>query len=167
MNSSTKPPRFAGTTGPLTQPRSERRHTPKVDTSGIYKRAVVDSFKKLDPRVQIKNPVMFVVEIGTVLTLLLTFNPQIFGPSHVGHAYNGVITVILFVTLLFANFAEAVAEGRGKAQADSLRKTKGETMAHRRTSSGSYEDIGSSMLRKGDVVRVPVSEMIPGDGEVI
>jgi K+-transporting ATPase ATPase B chain len=149
------------------KPREERRHTPKVNTSGIYGRALTDAFKKLDPRIMIKNPVMFVVEVGTAFTLVLAFAPQAFGASHAGVAYNATIAFILFVTLLFANFAEAVAEGRGKAQADSLRKTKSDTTAHRRAADGSYIDVSSTTLRKGDVVRVETGEMIPGDGEVI
>ncbi|HEY9723892.1 MAG TPA: potassium-transporting ATPase subunit KdpB, partial [Oscillatoriaceae cyanobacterium] len=161
-------PRFEGPTGPHSRaPRSERRHTPKADMRGIYRRAALEAFSKLDPRLMVKNPVMFVVEVGTVLTLLLTIWPQLFGASHVGRSYNGVITLILFVTVLFANFAEAVAEGRGKAQADSLKKTKGETVAHRRLPDGGYEDVGSSALRRGDVVRVDRGEMMPGDGEVL
>ncbi|MDB5099590.1 MAG: Potassium-transporting ATPase chain, partial [Cyanobacteria bacterium RYN_339] len=112
-------------------------------------------------------PVMFVVEIGTLLAAVLTVVPTAFGPSHVGVIYNGTITGILLVTLLFANFAEAVAEGRGKAQADSLKKTKGDTTAHQRQADGSYADVASTTLRKGDVVRVVSGEMIPGDGEVI
>jgi K+-transporting ATPase ATPase B chain len=163
-------PRFSGPTGPKTrQPRQERRHTPKVDTSGLYQRAVVDSFKKLDPRVMVRNPVMFVVEVGFVLTLILTAWPQAFGPSHIQHPhlYNGVITAILFVTVLFANFAEAVAEGRGKAQADSLKKTKGETIARRRRPDGTFEEVSSTQLRRDDVVRVEKGELMPGDGEVI
>ncbi len=147
--------------------RDERRHTPKVETAGIYQRAIFDAFVKLDPRTLVKNPVMFVVGIGTVLTAVLTVAPTAFGPSNVGHFYNGAITLLLFVTLLFANFAEAVAEGRGKAQADSLRKTKSDTAANRRQSDGTFVRVSSTELRKGDVVRVVAGEMIPGDGEVI
>ncbi len=149
------------------KPRGERRHVPRVDTSGIIQRAMIEAVSKLDPRVMVRNPVMFVVEIGTILTALLTFKPDLFGPSGASPAYNGVITLILLVTLLFANFAEAIAEGRGKAQADSLKKTKSDTMAHRRRPDGAYEDVISTELRKGDVVRVEAWELIPGDGEVI
>ncbi len=157
-----------GGTGPLGRPpRGERRHTPKVDTSGLYGRALIEAFRKLDPRVMVKNPVMFVVEVGTVLTFLATLWPDLFGPSQAGRGYNATVTVILLLTLLFANFAEAVAEGRGKAQADSLRKIKGETTAHRRRPDGSFEDVGSSGLRKDDIVRVERGEMVPGDGEVV
>ena len=159
-------------TGPLRKtpsdtPRAERRHTPKVDVSGLYRRAVVDSFKKLDPRVLVRNPVMFVVELGTFLTILLVFKPDLFGPSHVGPRYNAIIAAILFATVLFANFAEAVAEGRGKAQADSLRRTRSDTLARRQVAVGKYEEVSSTKLRKGDIVHVDQGELIPGDGEVV
>lgn len=87
----------------------------------LYQRAFVESVKKLDPRVMLKNPVMFVVEVGFFLTLLLTIFPDLFGGAS-DRLYNGVVSLILFVTILFANFAEALAEGRGKAQAESLKK---------------------------------------------
>ncbi|MGA9378882.1 MAG: potassium-transporting ATPase subunit B, partial [Phormidium sp.] len=91
-------------------PRDSRRHTPKVDTKGLYQRAIYDSFVKLDPRIQVKNPVMFVVWIGTIITALLTINPSLFGSVSGENlrGFNGLITVILFFTLVFANFAEAV-----------------------------------------------------------
>jgi K+-transporting ATPase ATPase B chain len=148
-------------------PRDERRHTPKADTSGLYARAVTDAFKKLDPRVMAKNPVMFVVYLGTMLTAVLAVAPDAFGASAVGRGYNALITAILFVTVLFANFAEAVAEGRGKAQADSLKKTQSDTTAMRRLPDGTYEHVRSTVLRKGDVVRVEKLGYIPADGEVI
>ncbi|MBI6546470.1 MAG: potassium-transporting ATPase subunit KdpB [Cyanobacteria bacterium NC_groundwater_1444_Ag_S-0.65um_54_12] len=160
-------PRPGGTDPVGRPPRAERRHTPKVDTSGLYRRALVAAFRKLDPRVLVKNPVMFVVEIGTVLMLLATLAPDLFGPGQAGRGYNVTVTLVLLLTLLFANFAEAVAEGRGKAQADSLRKIKGETTAHRRRPDGTIEDVGSSSLHKGDLVRVDRDEIIPGDGEVM
>ncbi|MBU6427486.1 MAG: potassium-transporting ATPase subunit KdpB [Cyanobacteria bacterium REEB65] len=148
-------------------PRAERRHTPKVETKGLYLRALADSIRKLDPRILVRNPVMFVVEVGTLLAALLAIWPQVFGASHVGRVYNAVIAVILLVTVLFANFAEAVAEGRGKAQADSLRKTRSDTLAHRRRDNGNLEDVSSTKLRKGDLVHVERGELIPGDGEVV
>lgn len=111
-------------------PRQERRHTPKVDTSGLYQRAIREAFIKLDPRTQVKNPVMLVVWLGTIITALMTINPNLFGPTPGENLrfFNGLITAILFFTVVFANFAEAVAEGRGKAQADALRATKSDTM---------------------------------------
>ena len=97
--------------------------------SAIFTRAILDSFRKLDPRTMIKNPVMFVVEVGAVLTTIqLAWN----APNHAGHFGFGLqITLWLWFTVLFANFAEAMAEGRGKAQADTLRKARAETQAHR------------------------------------
>ena len=129
------------------------------------RRASVDALTKLDPRVMMKNPVMFVVELGSVLTtVLLLFNLA----THSGHfGFNLQITLWLWFTVLFANFAEAMAEGRGKAQADALRLAKSETTAYRLSQSGAVEEIPSSHLRVGDVVRVKAGEMIPGDGEVI
>lgn len=132
----------------------------------LYRLALVQSFKKLDPRIMIKNPVMFVVEAGFVITLLLTFVPSLFGGGS-DRIYNAVVTLILFVTILFANFAEALAEGRGKAQADSLKKTKQDTRARRVANDGSVQMVDSTELRKGDVVLVEAGELIPGDGEVV
>lgn len=148
-------------------PRSERRHVPKVDTKGLFQRAFLDSFRKFDPRILYHNPVMFVVEIGMVLTALLIVWPNLFGASNASRSYNALITGILFLTVFFGNLAEAIAEGRGKAQADSLKKTKGDTTAHLRQPDGSFRDVSSSSLRKGDVVQVRAGEMMPGDGEVI
>jgi len=134
----------------------------------LYRSAIAESFIKLDPRVMIKNPVMFVVEIGFVLTLLLSFFPDLFGSQGAGNErfFNFVICIILFITVLFGNFAEAIAEGRGKAQAESLRKSKTELTANRRKKDGTYEQIPASVLRKGDIVRVQAGQMIPVDGEV-
>lgn len=150
-------------------PRESRRHTPKVDTKGIYQRAIRDSFVKLDPRVQVRNPVMFVVWIGTIITALLTINPDLFGkvPGDNLRLFNGLITVILFFTLVFANFAEAVAEGRGKAQADALRSTKSDTVAKKLSPDGKIQEVSSTTLRRGDIVKVIAGDIIPADGEVI
>jgi K+-transporting ATPase ATPase B chain len=131
--------------------------------SSIVRRAAVDSVKKLDPRVQAKNPVMFVVEVGSVVTTLLLVLPH--GATH--FAFNLQITLWLWFTVLFANFAEAMAEGRGKAQADALRKAKSETTAYKLRSNGEVEEVPSSHLRVSDKVRVTAGQMIPGDGEVI
>lgn len=139
----------------------------KTLTKDIMNQATVDSFKKLNPWIMIKNPVMFVVEIGTVITLLLSLTPELFGSSEVGRGYNIAVFLILLFTLLFANFAEALAEGRGKAQADSLRKTKSDTMARLVQKDGSYKQVSSTSLRKGDVVRIEIGEIIPSDGEII
>lgn len=157
---------------PLKQPggpRQNRKHTPKANMADLYQRAFVDAFRKLSPRVMIKNPVMFVVWVGTLITALLTINPNLFGPDTGDGAalYNGLITLILLFTLLFANFAEAVAEGRGKAQADALRSTKADTVARRLRSDGSIEEVNSTSLKRGDRIQVVAGDMIPADGEVI
>src|ERR1035437_7080362 len=131
--------------------------------SSIVRRAAVDALKKLDPRVQAKNPVMFVVEVGSVVTTLLLVLPH--GATHFG--FNLQITLWLWFTVLFANFATAMAEGRGKAQADALRKAKSETTAYRLNANGQVEEVPSSHLRVNDKVRVTAGQMIPGDGEVI
>jgi K+-transporting ATPase ATPase B chain len=128
-------------------------------------RAVVDSCRKLHPRAMVKNPVMFVVEVGAVLTTVQLIANAV---RHAGQFSFGLqITLWLWFTVLFANFAEAMAEGRGKAQADTLRKARAETEAHRLRSDGSTEIVPSSKLRSGDIVLVTVGEFIPGDGEVI
>ncbi|BAH41360.1 potassium-transporting ATPase B chain [Brevibacillus brevis NBRC 100599] len=132
----------------------------------LYQRAFVESFKKLDPRVMMKNPVMFVVEIGFFITLLLTFVPNLFGGAS-DPFYNGVVSLILFVTILFANFAEALAEGRGKAQAESLKKTKQDTQAKKVGKDGRVQVVSSTELRKGDLVIVEAGELIPSDGEIV
>lgn len=139
----------------------------KTMTTEIMNQAIVDSFKKLNPWAMIKNPVMFVVEIGTIITLLLSLAPDLFGTTEVGRGYNIAVFLILLFTLLFANFAEALAEGRGKAQADSLRKTKSDTMARLVQKDGSYKEVSSTSLRKGDVIRIEIGEIIPSDGEII
>jgi K+-transporting ATPase ATPase B chain len=131
--------------------------------SAIVKRASVDALKKLNPVLMAKNPVMFVVEVGSVVTTVLLFLPG--GATH--FAFNLQITLWLWFTVLFANFAEAMAEGRGKAQADALRKAKSETTAYKLLANGDTEETPSSHLRVGDKVRVIAGQMIPGDGEVI
>ncbi|GAB4217311.1 MAG: potassium-transporting ATPase subunit KdpB [Synechococcales cyanobacterium] len=148
-------------------PRSQRRHTPKASASGLYQRAVGEAFLKLDPRLMIKNPVMFVVWIGTLITLIMTLNPQVFGPDSGSRFFNGVITVILFSTVVFANFAEAVAEGRGKAQAATLKAIKSDTMATQILPDGRQQQVSSTQLRQGDVIWVQAGQVIPADGEVI
>ncbi|MHC1748801.1 MAG: potassium-transporting ATPase subunit KdpB [Cellulosilyticaceae bacterium] len=140
----------------------------KLITKEIAKNAIKDSFKKLNPKTMMKNPVMFVVYIGCLLTLVQTFFPNMFGESSNGaRAYNLIITVILFITILFANFAEAIAEGRGKAQADTLKQTKKDTKAKLLDKTGEYKVINASDLKKGDIVLVESGDIIPNDGEVI
>ena len=139
----------------------------KFITQDILKSSVIGSFQKLDPRYMVKNPVMFVVEIGFFITLILTFFPTLFGGSENYRIYNGIVTAVLFVTVLFANFAESVAEGRGKAQAASLKKTKKDTKARILLPNGEEKIINASELKKGDLVLVKMGEVIPNDGEVI
>ena len=127
----------------------------------ILLKAVVDSFQKLDPRQQIKNPVMFVTLIGAILTFFQLFTTK------EPRGYVLQIALWLFFTVIFANFAEAVAEGRGKAQARALRASRRQLVAKRRLKDGSFEPVDATELRKGDVVRVLAGELISGDGDVI
>ncbi|MGN6695166.1 MAG: potassium-transporting ATPase subunit KdpB [Aquihabitans sp.] len=131
----------------------------------IVRRAVGDAVRKLDPRQMAKNPVMFIVEIGSVYTTLLFLRdlPKEGEP----HLFTGLVAAWLWFTVLFANFAEAIAEGRGKAQADTLRKTRSETSARVRLPDGSIEERPSPQLRPGDLCIVRPGEIIPGDGEVV
>ena len=142
----------------------------KLVTPAILRQAVIGSFTKLNPVYMMKNPVMFVVEIGFFITLVLSFFPGLLGDVSSGtnlRAYNIIVCAVLFVTVLFANFAESVAEGRGKAQAASLKKTQKDTQARLLLEDGTEKTVLSSELKKGDVVMVKAGEIIPGDGEVI
>ena len=130
----------------------------------IVRRASIDALVKLNPLTMMKNPVMFVVEIGSVLTTVLLFINIATGHGH--FRFDLQITLWLWFTVLFANFAEAMAEGRGKAQADALRQAKSETIAYRIGTAGKTEGVSSAQLRVGDMVRVAAGQMIPGDGEV-
>src|ERR1700742_4019090 len=131
----------------------------------ILRQAITGAFTKLNPRVMVKNPVMFVVEIGSVLTTALLLQDAI--QHRPGFAFDLQITLWLWFTVLFANFAEAMAEGRGKAQAATLRKAKGETMAYRFTKDGNTEAVSSTQLRVDDIIKVEAGQFIAGDGEVI
>jgi K+-transporting ATPase ATPase B chain len=134
----------------------------------IVRRAIGDSFKKLNPRKMMGNPVMFVVEVGSVLTTLqLIWGVIAPIPGVTSTGFELQITLWLWFTVLFANFAEAMAEGRGKAQADNLRKSRTETIAHRVVSSSLTEDVAAPQLRKDDLVIVSAGEFIPGDGEIV
>jgi K+-transporting ATPase ATPase B chain len=128
--------------------------------------AIRDSFPKLDPRSQVKNPVMFIVELGSVITTVIFVLDLARGRTH-GIWFVVVISVWLWLTVLFANFAEAIAEGRGKAQANALRATRTTTVAHRRSDTGGIEEVPAPELQRGDVVVVSAGEIIPADGEVI
>jgi K+-transporting ATPase ATPase B chain len=138
-------------------PKKAPRARPLFDPP-IVKRALVDSFRKLNPRTMMKNPVMFVVEVGAAMVTVLAIQER--------SIFRMQIAIWLWFTVLFANFAEAMAEGRGKAQADTLRKTKSETTA-RRVVNGKTETVAATRLRSGDIVRVEIGETIPGDGDVI
>src|SRR5512139_1890851 len=147
----------------------------------IVKVAAVDAFKKLDPRRMIRNPVMFVVEIGSAFTLVLALHAAATGRGEMPAGFIAAISAWLWFTVLFANFAEAMAEGRGKAQAESLRKARQDVTARRLRKSatgfhvlaepsrreGALEGVVSSDLRVDDVVFIVAGELIPADGEVI
>lgn len=140
----------------------------KFITNDILVSSVKGAFMKLDPRYMIKNPVMSVVEIGFVICSLLIFFPHLFNDEgNQLSLYNAIVALILFVTLLFANFAESIAEGRGKAQAETLKKTKKDTQARLIRADGTEEILLSSELKKGDIVLVKAGELIPNDGEII
>ncbi|MCC7010729.1 MAG: potassium-transporting ATPase subunit KdpB [Acidobacteria bacterium] len=131
----------------------------------IVRRATADALRKLHPRTMARNPVMFVVEIGSVLTTWRLVQDAITGRGDLFFEFQ--ITAWLWLTVLFANFAEAMAEGRGKAQADTLRKTRTETVANKLTAGDRIEKVPAPTLRKGDVVIVHAGEFIPGDGEIV
>jgi K+-transporting ATPase ATPase B chain len=131
----------------------------------IVRRALTDALIKLNPKTMMKNPVMFVVEIGSIITSIYLFRD--IATHHHILSFELQITLWLWFTVLFANFAEAMAEGRGKAQADALRRAKSETTAVRILPSGKSEEVASSQLRSGDLVFIIAGGMIPGDGEVI
>jgi K+-transporting ATPase ATPase B chain len=138
----------------------------------IMRQAVVMSFKKLSPRYLYKNPVMFVVEVGSIVTTLLWFRDLLHPTTEAAPLwFSGAVTIWLWFTVVFANFAEAVAEGRGRAQADTLRKMRKETTARRLlrggAEDGKEEQVPASELRTGDSVVVEAGQLIPGDGEII
>jgi K+-transporting ATPase ATPase B chain len=136
----------------------------RIWQSKLMIQALKDSVRKLDPRVMIKNPVMFVVEVVSLITLLITVNGVFTGRDFI---FDGQISLWLWFTILFANFAEALAEGQGRAQAESLKKTRSEAFGKRLLSDGRVETVPALSLRKGDLVVVEDGDPIPGDGEVI
>jgi K+-transporting ATPase ATPase B chain len=150
--------------------RDRRRGRSSLTDRTILVPAIGESFKKLDPRRLARNPVMFVVEVGSVITTIIFFvdlfngTPGLSGPNN--ELFVGQITVWLWFTVLFANFAEAVAEGRGKAQAAALRRTRAETIA-RRLVDGNEERLPSTQLVKGDLVVCEAGDIVPGDGDVV
>jgi K+-transporting ATPase ATPase B chain len=145
-------------------PEIKRQKKLSLFDRAIVRRALADSFVKLNPRKMMKNPVMFLVEVGALLTTILLI-PGL--TKAVNYLFQTQITLWLWATVLFANFAEAVAEGRGKAQADALRKAKTDTVARRLVGFGKEERVPASTLRKGDVVVVEANDIIPGDGTII
>jgi K+-transporting ATPase ATPase B chain len=153
------------------QPRAPKVRTKESATSSIFdpsivSTAVVDAFRKLHPRTMMRNPVMFIVEVGSVLTTLL-FVRDLGSSSGQENLFAGLVAAWLWFTVLFANFAEAMAEGRGKAQADALRSTRADTMARVRLADGTMTDKSSSLLELGDLCVVTAGEVIPGDGEIV
>ena len=151
-------------TGASVLPAKLTRARPLFDRE-IVQRATRDSFRKLDPRGLVKNPVIFVVEVGAVLTTLFAIRDLFKHGGQIGFQIE--ISLWLWFTVLFANFAEAMAEARGKAQADTLRKTRTDSLAKRILGNGKIEIIPASKLRSGDVVVAETGDLIPGDGEVI
>src|SRR3954467_12059362 len=132
----------------------------------LLKEALKQAFVMLRPDILWKNPVMFVVEVGTVLTLIYTIAVLLGYPSQAGFGYLLSLTIWLFLTVLFANFAEALAEARGKAQADALRKTRQASPAYR-LRDGRVEETVSTELRSGDLVEITAGQMVPSDGEIV
>lgn len=132
----------------------------------LLKQSLKQSFVKLNPKYMIKNAIMFTVEVSTLFMLIVTLYSA-FSDSQGSFLYNLVVFVVLFVTLLFANFAEAIAEARGKAQADSLRKAREETPAKLRLNGGEIKIVSSSILKKGDMFECEAGDVIPADGEII
>ncbi|HYN32122.1 MAG TPA: HAD-IC family P-type ATPase, partial [Ilumatobacteraceae bacterium] len=153
---------------------SETPRPPKVRTkesTSIFDRsivgpAMVDSLRKLDPRTMYRNPVMFIVEIGSILTTLI-FIRDLGSSTNQENVFAGLVSLWLWFTVLFANFAEAMAEGRGKAQAATLRKTRADTSANVRLPDGSMTEKASSDLQVGDLCVVSAGEVIPGDGDIV
>jgi K+-transporting ATPase ATPase B chain len=143
---------------------AERARRISIWDPTIIRQAVLDSFRKLDPRIQVRNPVMFIVEVGSLITTLIWLRELVSGGGE--PLFTGQVAFWLWFTVLFANFAEAMAEGRGKAQAATLRKTKAETTAVR-IRGDARETVPASVLRIDDIVRVEAGQLIPGDGEVI
>jgi len=136
-------------------------------TFDLFLGALKDSLLKFDPRVQIRNPVMFVVWLGALVTLALTIQPDLFGPSSASRLYNGIVTAVLALTVWFANYAEALAEGRGKAKATALRQTRSDLVGVRVLEDGSTEKVPATELRRGDLIRVEKNDVVPADGDVV
>ncbi|MBE9198954.1 MULTISPECIES: potassium-transporting ATPase subunit KdpB [unclassified Nodularia (in: cyanobacteria)] len=149
--------------------RRQALKTAKINPKKLYLRAIRDAFVKLDPRSAIKNPVMFLVWLGTLVTLVFTIAPNLFEPAPENNPqlFHGLLTGILFLTVWLANFAEALAEGRGKAQAEALRAKKTETIAKKLAPDGTISEVPSPSLRQNDTVYLVAGDIIPADGQVI
>ncbi|MDB5057666.1 MAG: kdpB, partial [Chloroflexi bacterium] len=158
----TTPPPHA----PLGEDRRRSRSLSIFDPA-ITRRAIADSFRKLDPRVQLRNPVMFVVLVGAVVTTVEFVRSLLDSSLASQRGFTLQIAIWLWFTVLFANFAEAMAEGRGKAQADTLRKTRTDAQAKRLQPNGQVQTVSATELRRGDIVVVEAGDLIPGDGDVI
>jgi K+-transporting ATPase ATPase B chain len=144
---------------------TERARKGSMWEGAIVRQASIDAIRKLSPRVQVRNPVMCLVTAGSVLTTIVFVQELASGTGNA--LFTGQVTLWLWFTVLFANFAEAMAEGRGKAQASALRRTRTETVAHRLDDAGRVEQVAASSLRKGDRVRISAGEFIPADGEIV
>ena len=156
---------------PIETPRPPKvRRRPSASRSvfdpAIVPAAFAGAVRKLDPRIMARNPVIFIVEIGSVLTTSL-FVRDLGSATAQANAFAGLVAAWLWFTVLFANFAEAMAEGRGKAQAAALRRTRADTMARVRAEDGTISERSSAQLRLGDVCIVSAGEVIPGDGEIL
>ena len=147
-------------------PGDTRRRRSDIFSRELVIQAIWDSFPKLDPRLQLKNPVMFIVELGSLITTVIFFKDLAQGQSN-QLWFVGTIAIWLWLTVLFANFAEAIAEGRGKAQANALRATRTTTTALRRSNDGHLEEVAAPDLQRGDVVIVEAGMVIPADGEIV
>jgi len=145
---------------------AQTRRRSSVFSRELVLQAIAGSFPKLDPRLQLKNPVMFIVELGSLITTVIFFK-DLFQGHHSQLGFVGTIAIWLWLTVLFANFAEALAEGRGKAQANALRATRTTTTALRRSHDGHLEEVAGPDLQKGDVVVVEAGMVIPADGEIV
>jgi K+-transporting ATPase ATPase B chain len=143
------------------------RPSKSIFTRDIVVAAIGDSFLKLDPRTLFRNPVMFIVEIGSVITTVIFFRDLFSSGDSEPLWFTGTIAFWLWLTVLFGNFAEAIAEGRGKAQANALRATRTTTTAFRRTDTSGLEEVPAPELRRGDIVVVEAGQVIPADGEII
>lgn len=148
------------------RPTSSKKKSTSIFDPAIIKTASVDSLRKLNPKSMMRNPVMFIVEVGSVLTTLLFIRDFRTSDAH-QNAFAGLVAAFLWFTVLFANFAEAMAEGRGKAQADALRKTRADTVAKIRNADGSISERSSSLLQVGDLCIVCAGDVIPGDGDIV